>query len=105
MQVVVLADSTLAEAQRVNDFCHKHGIAFIFAQTLGAFASVFTDFGEDFTVMDVDGAHAWTYTLRMLPMLPCADELVPTVIWPCLRLQARIPMQALLLLCTMAPQL
>eukprot|EP00199_Chlamydomonas_sp_CCMP681_P000060 CAMPEP_0119109006 /NCGR_PEP_ID=MMETSP1180-20130426/16736_1 /TAXON_ID=3052 ORGANISM="Chlamydomonas cf sp, Strain CCMP681" /NCGR_SAMPLE_ID=MMETSP1180 /ASSEMBLY_ACC=CAM_ASM_000741 /LENGTH=1022 /DNA_ID=CAMNT_0007094699 /DNA_START=109 /DNA_END=3180 /DNA_ORIENTATION=- len=54
-QAVVLGDATLSEAKRVDEICHKHGIPFVHAQLLGAFASVFTDFGEDFTVIDVDG--------------------------------------------------
>lgn len=55
MQVVVLADASLTEAKRIDTFCHANGIAFIWAQTRGVFASVFTDFGPNFTVIDVDG--------------------------------------------------
>lgn len=54
-QVVVLADASLTEAKRIDTFCHANGIAFIWAQTRGVFASVFTDFGPNFTVIDVDG--------------------------------------------------
>lgn len=54
-QVVVLTDSGLEEAKRVDAFCHANGVAFIYAQTRGVFASVFTDFGPNFTVLDVDG--------------------------------------------------
>jgi hypothetical protein len=53
--VVVLTDATLEEAKRIDAYCHSHGIRFIYAQTRGVFASVFTDFGPSFTVFDVDG--------------------------------------------------
>jgi ubiquitin-activating enzyme E1 len=55
-QVVVLTDASLEEAKRVDAICHGAGIAFIHATTRGVFASVFTDFGPSFTVIDVDGA-------------------------------------------------
>ena len=56
LQVVVLTASTLAEAQQVDAVCRDNGVAFIRAETRGVFASVFTDFGPAFTVLDVDGA-------------------------------------------------
>ena len=46
----------LKEALALNNFCHRHGIAFIRADIRGVFASVFTDFGPKFAVVDVDGA-------------------------------------------------
>ncbi len=45
----------LKKALALNDFCHRSGIAFIRADIRGVFASVFTDFGASFTVVDVDG--------------------------------------------------
>lgn len=47
---------SLEKALALNDFCHRSGIAFIRADIRGVFASVFTDFGASFTVVDVDGA-------------------------------------------------
>lgn len=59
VQVVVCTSATLAEAQRVDQVCHANNIRFIWAQTSGVFARVFTDFGPDFTVIDVNGeAHS-----------------------------------------------
>ena len=55
MQVVVLTASTLAEAKRVDIICRDNGVAFIRAEIRGVFASVFADFGPEFTVLDVDG--------------------------------------------------
>eukprot|EP00878_Enallax_costatus_P029970 GHUV01032549.1.p1 GENE.GHUV01032549.1~~GHUV01032549.1.p1 ORF type:complete len:236 (+),score=47.29 GHUV01032549.1:950-1657(+) len=56
-QVVVLTDASLAESKRINEVCHNSqpAIPFIRVETRGVFASVFTDFGQEFTVYDVDG--------------------------------------------------
>ncbi|GLI63113.1 hypothetical protein VaNZ11_006018 [Volvox africanus] len=54
-QVVVCTTATLAEAKRLDALCHGVGTAFIWAQTRGVFARVFTDFGPSFTVYDVNG--------------------------------------------------
>ncbi len=48
----------LKQALELNGFCHAAGIAFVRADIRGVFASVFTDFGPAFTVLDVDGAHS-----------------------------------------------
>lgn len=53
----MVSDLPLAEAIRIDDFCHKNGIAFIRADIRGVFGSVFCDFGPAFTVLDVDGVH------------------------------------------------
>jgi len=55
-QVVVLTGTPLAEALRVDELCHRAGVAFIRADVRGVFARVFCDFGPAFTVFDVDGA-------------------------------------------------
>lgn len=54
-QVVVATTAPLAEAKRLDALCHAAGTAFIWAQTRGVFARVFTDFGPAFTVYDVNG--------------------------------------------------
>uniref|UniRef100_A0A1D1ZMI8 E1 ubiquitin-activating enzyme n=1 Tax=Auxenochlorella protothecoides TaxID=3075 RepID=A0A1D1ZMI8_AUXPR len=54
-QVVVAVDVPLEQAIRIDSFCHANGIAFIRADIRGVFASVFCDFGPQFTVYDVDG--------------------------------------------------
>ena len=54
-QVVVMTDSSLDEQLRVNDYTHSHGIYFISLCTRGLFGSVFCDFGEEFTVYDLNG--------------------------------------------------
>ena len=53
----MLTDASLAESKRINEVCHSSqpAIPFIRVGTRGVFASVFTDFGQDFTVYDVDG--------------------------------------------------
>ncbi|MEW5304751.1 MAG: hypothetical protein WDW36_007342 [Sanguina aurantia] len=55
-QVVVVSGSlSAAEVLRLDGLCHASSIGFIRARTHGVFASVFTDFGKGFKVVDVDG--------------------------------------------------
>ena len=53
----MFTNASLEECKRIDEFCHAQQppIAFIRAETRGVFASIFTDFGPDFTVIDVDG--------------------------------------------------
>lgn len=53
---VVLTDTSYAEQLRISGVCHEHGIAVIVADTRGLFAQVFCDFGQEFVVVDRDGA-------------------------------------------------
>lgn len=45
----------LAESVKVDQACRQQGTAFIRAELHGVFGSVFCDFGNTFTVLDVDG--------------------------------------------------
>jgi len=45
---------------RIDEFCHRSGIAFIKADIRGVFACVFCDFGPSFEVLDVDGEEPHT---------------------------------------------
>jgi ubiquitin-activating enzyme E1 len=53
--VVVCTDSTYQEQNSLNKLCHEKGIKFISCNLLGGFANIFCDFGENFTVKDIDG--------------------------------------------------
>ena len=53
--MVVATNVSLKQALELDEFCHSAGIAFIRADIRGVSASVFTDFGPRFTVLDVDG--------------------------------------------------
>ncbi|CAM9515783.1 unnamed protein product [Ascophyllum nodosum] len=57
-QVVVMVDTPLAMQMKVNDFCRAKGACFISCDARGVFAYAFCDFGEAFTVTDVDGNQA-----------------------------------------------
>lgn len=65
-RVVVLTNSTLAEQLRINEITHSADIALIIADTRGLFAQVFCDFGEAFTVVDINGE-------------PCASAMVASI--------------------------
>lgn len=54
-RVVVLTASSLSEQLRISEITHRNDIALIIADTRGVFAQVFCDFGESFTVLDVNG--------------------------------------------------
>ena len=54
-RVVVLTSSSLAEQMQISETTHANNIALIVADTRGIFAQVFCDFGESFTVVDING--------------------------------------------------
>ncbi|SCU92951.1 LADA_0G00518g1_1 [Lachancea dasiensis] len=55
-QVVVATDTlSLDRKIELNNLCHANGIMFIATETRGLFGSVFTDFGDEFTVIDPTG--------------------------------------------------
>lgn len=43
-QILVLTDSSLADAVKYNEYCHAHGIKFLWAEVPGVYASLFVDF-------------------------------------------------------------
>ncbi|XP_035007429.1 ubiquitin-like modifier-activating enzyme 1 [Hippoglossus stenolepis] len=55
-QVVVLTDSSLDDQKRFGDLCHSRGVKFIVADTKGLCGQLFCDFGEEFEVLDPNGA-------------------------------------------------
>lgn len=57
-QVFVLTEGSLAGQLHLNEYSHAKGKAFIMADTVGLFASVFCDFGEEFVTMDATGEQA-----------------------------------------------
>ena len=62
----MLADALLKEAIRINADCRQHGVAFVKADIRGVFASVFTDFGDSFVVLDVDGVQSARFDTVLL---------------------------------------
>jgi ubiquitin-activating enzyme E1 len=54
-QVVVLTDTPLKDQIKIAEYCHANGIYIVITDTYGLFGSVFTDFGEKFTVGDATG--------------------------------------------------
>ncbi|KAL9115585.1 MAG: hypothetical protein Q9187_007260, partial [Circinaria calcarea] len=54
-QVVVLTGTPLKDQIAISDFCHQNGIFLVIADIYGLFGSIFTDFGENFTVADSTG--------------------------------------------------
>ncbi|CCD23913.1 E1 ubiquitin-activating protein UBA1 NDAI_0C02530 [Naumovozyma dairenensis CBS 421] len=55
-QVIVATDTVnLEDKVKLNEFCHPLGIKFISTETRGLFGNVFTDFGDEFTILDPTG--------------------------------------------------
>lgn len=54
-QAVVLCGASLKKQLEINDWTHANGVHFISAETRGLFASVFNDFGANFTCVDPTG--------------------------------------------------
>jgi ubiquitin-activating enzyme E1 len=72
--VVVCIDTTLAEAIRVNQFCHAHQppIHFIRADVFGLFGTVFNDAGPESFVNDIDGEPATSAIIEKIERgTPC----------------------------------
>ncbi|KAG2531635.1 hypothetical protein JM16_000715 [Phytophthora kernoviae] len=55
LKAVVLVNSSLKEAKRINAICHAKSIAFITTEARGVFGSIFCDFGDEFVISDRDG--------------------------------------------------
>lgn len=54
-QVVVLVNQNQELQLKINDITHPKKIGFISVESRGVFGSVFTDYGEEFTVIDTTG--------------------------------------------------
>ena len=53
--MIVLTETDEETAIVVDEFCRKNNIKFITSDSLGVFARIFCDFGEDFVVFDKNG--------------------------------------------------
>ncbi|XP_062579325.1 ubiquitin-like modifier-activating enzyme 1 isoform X2 [Saccostrea cucullata] len=78
-QVVVLTNSNLEEQIKIGEICHKNNIKFISVDTKGLFAELFCDFGENFSVIDVDGEEPITNMVAAITkdkegVVTCLDE-------------------------------
>ncbi|XP_048741886.2 ubiquitin-like modifier-activating enzyme 1 isoform X2 [Ostrea edulis] len=78
-QVVVLTNSNLEEQIQIGEICHKNNIKFIVVDSRGLFAELFCDFGENFSVIDVDGEEPITNMVASVTkdkdgVVTCLDE-------------------------------
>lgn len=53
--VVVFTDFLLHDLAHWDQYCRSNGTAFIACETRGVFGSIFNDFGDKFTVVDLNG--------------------------------------------------
>lgn len=54
-QVVVLTATSLKDQLIISDYCHANKIFLVITDIFGLFGSIFTDFGESFTITDATG--------------------------------------------------
>ena len=78
-QVIVLTCSSLDEQLRIGDYAHSNNIKLIVAESRGLFASIFCDFGKNFTVVDVNGEQPLSSMVSSISneaeaIVMCADE-------------------------------
>lgn len=77
--VVVLTDNDEAEQKRIAEITRKHKISLIIAVTSGLFGQIFCDFGDEFTVNDVNGANPLSAMIASISkdaegVVTCLDE-------------------------------
>ncbi|CAM9199908.1 unnamed protein product [Rangifer tarandus platyrhynchus] len=78
-QVVVLTNSPLEDQLKVGEFCHRHGIKLVVADTRGLFGQLFCDFGEEMILTDSNGEQPLTAMVSMVTkgnpgIVTCLDE-------------------------------
>ncbi|EGG23006.1 ubiquitin activating enzyme E1 [Cavenderia fasciculata] len=61
--VVVLANQPLTLQTKLNDICHRNNIHFIASESRGVFGSIFTDYGDKFTIVDTNGENPASYMI------------------------------------------
>ncbi|KAL9022745.1 MAG: hypothetical protein Q9185_000007 [Variospora sp. 1 TL-2023] len=54
-QVIVLTGASLKDQLTISEFAHNHGIFLVVADVYGLFGSIFTDFGQRFSIADPTG--------------------------------------------------
>ncbi|CAI9181591.1 unnamed protein product, partial [Rangifer tarandus platyrhynchus] len=77
--VVVLTSSPLEDQLKVGEFCHRHGIKLVVADTRGLLGQLFCDFGEEMILTDSNGEQPLTAMVSMVTkgnpgIVTCLDE-------------------------------
>ena len=62
--MVVVTEESIDNLLHINHFCRNHGIQFISGDIRGVFAYAFTDFGDEFTVLDPRGEQPTSYMIE-----------------------------------------
>jgi len=78
--VIVLTASSLEEQLHISQLAHQNNQIFIVAETRGVFGQIFTDFGENFQVIDTNGEQPVTCMIASITkdaeggVVTCLDE-------------------------------
>uniref|UniRef100_A0A4W2BKH2 SUMO-activating enzyme subunit 1 n=1 Tax=Bos indicus x Bos taurus TaxID=30522 RepID=A0A4W2BKH2_BOBOX len=75
-RVVVLTNSPLEDQLQVGEFCHRHRIKLVVADTQGLFGQLFCDFGEKMILTDSNGEQPLTVMVSVgnPGVVTCLDE-------------------------------
>lgn len=78
-RVVVITDINEVEQKRIASITRKYNISLIIAVTRGLFGQIFCDFGDEFTVNDVNGANPLSAMIASITkdqegVVTCLDE-------------------------------
>ena len=64
--VIITNLITLSKAEMINDYCRKKNIGFIYACQFGFMSFIFTDFGDNFMVLDKNGKKCQEYYIKSI---------------------------------------
>ena len=64
--VIITNIITLSKAEMINDYCRKKNIGFIYACQFGFMSFIFTDFGDNFMVLDKNGKKCQEYYIKSI---------------------------------------
>ena len=60
----MFTEETFDNLSHFNEFCRNHGIKFISGDIRGVFSYAFTDFGDEFTIIDPRGEQPTIYMIE-----------------------------------------
>ena len=77
--VIAITEMSIHEQIRISEFTHKNNIALIIGDTRGLFSQIFTDFGDNFTVIDTTGESQLTAMVASISrdlhgIVTCLDD-------------------------------
>jgi len=65
---VIIQTELISEEKliKLSDYCHSNNICFIYGAVFGLYGFIFNDFGEKFTIYDIDGREPKRYHIKTI---------------------------------------